>query len=139
MPRVLARVIVGACILCAPTVGHTGDDGAGGADQTARVATLTGSSFPGWKNVPSARDIARAAPPLAMQRGVSGTTILFCTVDRRGDLVDCQVEKEEHPGNGLGEAALGLVGKFRMKATKADGTSVAGDTVKFPVRFIAPR
>jgi TonB family protein len=83
--------------------------------------------------------MAVAAPPRAMRQGISGTTILFCSVDAKGRLVDCLVDREEHPGNGFGEAALSLVGKFRMKPMKPDGTPVSGETVKFPIRFVAPR
>lgn len=103
-----------------------------------RVPTLVAGKFPGWSAKPSGLDMARAAPRDAMMKGLSGTTILFCFVDPKGRLNNCEVEREEHPGNGFGAAALRVASKFRMKPTKPDGTSVSGETVKFPVRFVAP-
>jgi TonB family protein len=131
------RAFLGALFICAPTIGYAASGSEG--EPSTRIPTLLGSAFPGWKRVPNAIDMARAAPPDAMRNGISGTTILFCTVTARGILNDCVVDSEEHPGKGFGEAALSLTPKFQMQPTKPDGSSVSGETVRFPVRFVAPR
>lgn len=105
---------------------------------SAETPTLPGPMFPGWLSVPSANDMARAAPGRAASEGVSGTTILFCKVREDGRLEACKVESEVPAGWGFGDASLSLVGKFQMKPQKRDGTPVAGETVKFPIRFVAP-
>jgi protein TonB len=104
----------------------------------AKVATLFGPNFRGMERKPGPSDMARAAPAAAMARGVSGRIILFCTVNGDGGLAGCEIESEDPPGLGFGQAALSLVPRFRAYPTLRDGTSVAGGTICIPIRFIPP-
>ena len=108
------------------------------APAAADTPTLAGPSFPGWTAKPGPMDMARAAPPAAMNRDISGVTILFCTVGADGRLKDCRIQSETPTGWGFGQASLGLVPLFRMKLTKPDGAPVGGGTVRIPIRFIPP-
>jgi protein TonB len=82
--------------------------------------------------------MARAAPRAAMDHGISGTTILFCTVLANGELTGCRIVSEDPAGWDFGRASLSIVPIFRMNPTKSDGSSVEGETVKFPIRFVSP-
>ncbi|WP_082765509.1 MULTISPECIES: TonB family protein [unclassified Phenylobacterium] len=93
---------------------------------------------PHWIQRPSGADINRFYPVEAARRETEGRAVIVCGVNGEGTLVDCKVVEEAPVNFGFGEAALKLSTRFRMTPTTADGQSVAGGTVRIPLRFAVP-
>ena len=104
------------------------------ASQTEQP-TLAGSRAITWINKPNAMDMAYAAPEATTMHGLSGRIVLMCQAAANGRLAGCRIESEEPMGKGFGAAALSVARKFQMAPTAADGTSVAGGTVRIPIMF----
>jgi protein TonB len=94
--------------------------------------------MPHWVLRPDADDVARVYPGAALRRGVSGQAVMLCKVTADGSMSDCKLLSEQPAGMGFGEAALNLAPDFKMSTTKSDGSSIAGATVRIPMRFTAP-
>jgi TonB family protein len=93
---------------------------------------------PSWERKPTGEDMARAYPFVAQQRDLGGAAAMSCNVTAEGKLADCTIVAETPPGVGFGDATLRLAKYFKMKPTTADGKSVAGGTVRIPIRFSLP-
>lgn len=113
----LAVAVIGA-----PTLGHA-----------ATVITP-----PDWIERPTSDDVAAAYPPDAIDKNLEGAATIGCTVLADGHLADCQIVKETPEGAGFGPAALALMPRFRMAATRPDGTPAEGGVVRLPIRFALP-
>jgi TonB family protein len=87
--------------------------------------------------LPTAEDLAAFYPKDALAKGIGGRAVLNCGIDAQGFLANCHVDTEFPAGQGFGEAALALQGKFRMKAA-ADSPLRRKGGIRIPVRFMPP-
>ena len=83
-----------------------------------------------------------APPPAVAPAPVSGVDVnadarvtLRCRVHADGSLSECRVLSQQPPGRALGDAALELATKFRMKPRMVDGRLVTEGIVTIPIRF----
>jgi TonB family protein len=98
-----------------------------------------GITQPEWLRLPNATDLAKYYPAEAGKNRVEGRSTIRCQVNSDGRLVDCEVESEEPADAGFGAAAINLaVNSFKMLPKTKDGSSVAGGTVRIPIRFTLP-
>jgi protein TonB len=90
-----------------------------------------------WVKEPSAEDLARAYPVLAIHQSIDDHVALRCSVKADGKMSKCKVVKDEQPGFGFDEAALGLARLFTMETTRPDGKSMVGTVVVIPINFVS--
>jgi protein TonB len=115
-----------------------------GAAQAPEHAEPTGPAAPLkitapiWRDRATGQDVGRVYPRQALKERLDAAVIVECQVAADGRMAACAVVREEPGGYGFGEAALKLTPKFRMRATLADGTPVAGGVVRLPLRFVGP-
>lgn len=94
---------------------------------------------PDWAAKPSADDMLRYFPEEAVDRSISGSVQLQCTVATTGRLEACEVIKESPAGMGFGASAVKMAESvFRMKPQTVDGKPVGGASVTIPLRLAAP-
>jgi hypothetical protein len=89
---------------------------------------------PQWTALPTVEDFTAALPAKASQAGVDATVVLDCRVEADGALGGCTVASEEPEGHQLGQAALSLAPKFRVKVWTDDGLPVIGGALRTPIR-----
>lgn len=93
------------------------------------------ASNPEWIRRPDAQDLRRFYPREAVRKGLPGRAVITCEINAEGLLTKCTVHEETPPGEGFGEAALKMASLFKMTPQTPDGQSVAGGTVRIPLRF----
>lgn len=76
---------------------------------------------PQWTRMPGEAAMRRVAPTVAGAIGLSGAVRLTCGIELSGNLKDCKVEEELPVGHGYAEAALSLVGSYRISAIQLKG------------------
>lgn len=105
------------------------------ADEDDDTPAKTG----GWKAVFVA-GAPKAKMKAAYPKGatVTGKAALDCVAAEGGKLADCEIAKEDPPGQGFGQAALSVVGYERIRATDDAGASVVGRPVRTYLEFLAP-
>lgn len=91
-----------------------------------------------WEKRPNADEMTRAYPDRALRESVGGWAILGCSIKADGWLENCRVYDEWPHGYGFKEAAISLVGRFKMGDHLKDGRSVAGGRIEVPVTFKLP-
>ena len=89
---------------------------------------------PTWISRPTGAQLARVYPSGAVDRNLSGTAMLDCTIQNGGTLT-CSIASETPPRIGFGRAAMATVSSFRVSTTGADGESLVGKKVRVPVTF----
>lgn len=118
--------------------------GAGGAAwaMQGRGGTADLVLEPRWIDRPSGADLVAAYPPAAEASGLGGRALLQCIVGGDGRLQDCRVLRaaaEDGTEPGFGYAALQLASAFRMTARDAQGNLTAGESIRIPFLFVAPK
>ena len=96
------------------------------------------SSFSAWQGAPTAEDLRRVYPPRALAAHLGGTAVLDCEIGVDGYLKACLVISETPRGQGFGQAALAVAGKYRMEPKMAGGRPTAGGRTRLPVVFSTP-
>lgn len=91
-----------------------------------------------WVSRPSAADMARVYPRVAMRKQISGQARLVCRLKADGRLTDCEATEETPAGMGFGEASLKLAAFFRMAPSDSAGPSLEGGTVMIPLVWNPP-
>lgn len=66
---------------------------------------------------------------------VTGLGVADCAANESGFLVDCRVLREDPPGKGFGEAALGGAREIQINPWTSGGEPVEGRRVTLPFRF----
>jgi len=89
---------------------------------------------PQWTSLPTVEDFTAALPADASKAGVDALVVLDCKVEADGGLGGCKVASEEPSGHALGQAALTLAPKFRVKVWTDDGLPVIGGALRTPIR-----
>ncbi|MDR2743216.1 MAG: energy transducer TonB [Treponema sp.] len=73
-------------------------------------------------------------PPIALRSGIEGTVYLELFIDRRGEVRQVTVLRENPPGRGFGDAAVNAFRGRKGKPAEANGVPV-GVRYRYPVRF----
>jgi protein TonB len=73
-------------------------------------------------------------PPIALRSGIEGTVYLELFIDRRGEVRQITILRENPAGRGFGEAAVAAFRGLRGKPAEANGIPVAV-RYRYPVRF----
>jgi protein TonB len=73
-------------------------------------------------------------PPIALRSNIEGTVYLELFVDRRGEIKQITILKENPPNRGFGEAAVNAFRGIKGKPAEANGVPV-GVRHRYPVRF----
>ena len=89
---------------------------------------------PIWTALPTVEDFTAALPADASKAGVDAVVVLDCTVQAGGSLGGCKVTSEDPSGFALGQAALLLAPKFRVKVWSDDGMPLVGGALRAPIR-----
>ena len=78
-------------------------------------------------------DLKEFYPREAQANGFEGDVLLKLLIDGDGSLARIELLKD--PGQGLGEAGLRAIGRFRFRAARLNGASVA-TTITFVLHFL---
>jgi hypothetical protein len=91
---------------------------------------------PQWTTLPTAEHTS-AAFAAVFKAGVSGTVrvMLNCTVQPGGGVGACKVVREEPTGQGVSDAALGLIPDFKVTTWTNEGLPTVGGTLNVPLRY----
>lgn len=90
-----------------------------------------------WAQAPSFEDMAAAWPAGVGDLAV-GTSVLRCRVGSDAGLRNCTIAGQTPKGAPFGEAARGLVDRFRLKATADDLKRYGGADIAVSFRFYNP-
>jgi protein TonB len=101
------------------------------------VAGPTLIQNPDWVSRPTALQMTRNYPEIAMENGVSGRVVLNCGVTASGGVANCQVLSETPAGQGFAAAALKLAGFFKLSPRTENGKAIDGALVRIPLVFNA--
>jgi TonB family protein len=103
---------------------------------TDLLASPLTSPRPNWIALPEAAALANAFPAKARAAGLkSSRVVLGCVAGATGGLEACELQSEDQPGFGFGQAAMALVPAFRLKTWSDDGRPMVGGRVRIPLRF----
>lgn len=91
-----------------------------------------------WAAQPSATDMINFTPQPAVKQKQSGWALINCRISWKGDLTECKVAAESKPGFSFGQAALSLAVLYKVNPKGADGSSLEGEVIQFPIAFNPP-
>lgn len=102
-------------------------------------ARVVHDSLTGLRRVerPSAQDFARLYPRRARNQGISGYATISCVVNDSYGL-NCEVEAENPPEMGFGEATLQIAQKFRVAPLTDGGEPTIGQRIRRTIRWEMP-
>jgi TonB family protein len=98
---------------------------------------VTMLNAPIWTQAAGFEDLARAYP--AKGGGAEGYAVAQCRVETNGRLTTCSIVKEVPENRGFAEAALSLVGKFKVAPQMAVSHHFAPLEVDVPIRMPPPQ
>ncbi|CAN5336671.1 hypothetical protein BH11PSE2_BH11PSE2_06210 [soil metagenome] len=98
------------------------------------VGQGTGQMPARWISGPNDEEIKAAWPAAARAKGLKGEAFIECVVTSKSVVKDCKVLRESVAGEGFGEAALGLIPKFRPSPARQDSRPVDSVT-RFILQF----
>jgi TonB family protein len=84
---------------------------------------------------PSEEQFAAAFPDQAGPGDYQGRVVVRCAISASAEPGGCSVISETPAGAGFGEAALGLIHKFKFRPKMAAGEAVDGGVVTVPIQF----
>ena len=90
---------------------------------------------PDWVQRPNGADLARFYPDRALEREITGSATIQCTVRENGSLTDCSVLDESPSGAGFGRATIQAATRYRMRPQTRDGAPVGGARVNVTIRW----
>jgi hypothetical protein len=92
-----------------------------------------------WIKLPTPEDVVRAYPPRARTEQLADRVMveMRCVIAQGGGLTDCAIFHESLKGYGFAEAALALAGRFQVKTTARDGSSLVDLPITVPLGFDA--
>jgi protein TonB len=130
LPPLVLLVVLCAC----------GDGGKSAAPAPAPAAKVDPKVIirePEWTRRPTAAEVAALRPPQAAEFKLSAVAGLWCTAQADGSLADCQIDWQDPPGMGFGDAAMKAAPLFRMAPTDSYGL-VEGRPVQAQVTWPKP-
>lgn len=89
-----------------------------------------------WAIGPKDEDIDAAWPAEARSKGIPGEASIECVISEKAQIHDCKAIAEKPAGGGFGEAALGLMPRFKAVPARLADRPVESIT-RFVVRFPA--
>jgi TonB family protein len=91
---------------------------------------------PKWTRTMTPEGMALAYPQAAVKAGVkTGLGVVACVVDGRGELTDCQVQREDPVGLDFGAAAMEAAKLMAMNPWSKEGEPLDGLPIVLPIRF----
>jgi hypothetical protein len=84
---------------------------------------------------PTAADVAAALPPSSLPIRGMPRVLLLCVGGRDGALSACAISEEHPAGRGYSEAALRLIGKYRVAPVSPGFGSIEGAVFPFTIVF----
>lgn len=90
---------------------------------------------PQWTGLPTGEALQNAIPATVAPDVTIARVTLACVVGAAGEMQTYRVESETPPGQGMGEATLGLSKTFRLSLWTAEGLPTIGGEVKIPIRY----
>ncbi len=91
---------------------------------------------PKWTRTLTPAGMALAYPQAALKAGVdNGLGVIACIVDIRGQLTDCQVQRESPAGLDFGAAAIEAAKLMTMNPWSKEGEPLDGLPIVLPIRF----
>lgn len=90
---------------------------------------------PDWASKPDGEQLAGLYPTGAAESGISGKTVIVCTVRDDGRVENCSIKSETPSGQGFGRAALQAARYFKMRPQTRNGAPVGGAKVEIPLTW----
>jgi len=93
---------------------------------------------PDWREKPTPEEMGNYFPQVALLLGLSGRSVMVCSVSALGVVENCKITAESPVGMGFGDAALALAKYFQMNPMMVNGAPVGGGQVRVPIQFLDP-
>ncbi len=109
-----------------------------GGEQMLRGPTYRMVTTLPWIAAPSSADVAKAYPPDALSKGLTGHVVLRCGVSRRGMLQECAIASSEPRYAGFSDSALALSKLFRTEVGGLSNSVIATIRINLAFQFTPP-
>jgi TonB family protein len=91
-----------------------------------------------WTQTPSSEQTEKLFPKKALEVGLSGRTLIGCTIAADGSLSDCEVMGEQPTNLGFAQAAIEDAKLYRASPTDRAGAPTAGRKVRLRISWAMP-